>query len=264
MGEMDGVEGREGVWIMAASNRPDILDPAVMRPGRLDKILYVGFPGPRDRVEILSAVTKRGTRPKLGHTVKMELLGTDHRCDGFSGADVGNLVRQASMIALREVLRSGKISNSEIVLETRHFEKAFGLVKPSVSGKERERYEQMKKKYGVDQSILDDETVIPEINSLVENLEKDVDVSMMVNTNGETRETLSDDDIETIPDNVQDNYDSRVNASEQLLGPIELDDNIEESSSAPQITDIKGNIIDRELEKKMKRLMKLLNIVILK
>ena len=44
---MDGVEGREGVWIMAASNRPDILDPAVMRPGRLDKILYVGFPGPR-------------------------------------------------------------------------------------------------------------------------------------------------------------------------------------------------------------------------
>merc|ERR1711915_484807 len=117
----------------------------------------------------------------------------------------------------------------------------------------RERYEQMKKKYGVDQSILDDETVISEINSLVENLETDVDVSMMVNANNETREALSDDDIETIPDTVQDNDDSRVIASEQLLVPNESDDTIEENSSDPQITDIKGNIIDRELEEKMKK-----------
>lgn len=56
--EMDGVEERKGVFIMAASNRPDMIDPAVLRPGRLDKILYVGLPEKQDRYEILQAQTK--------------------------------------------------------------------------------------------------------------------------------------------------------------------------------------------------------------
>lgn len=56
--EMDGVEGRKDVFLMAASNRPDIIDPAVLRPGRLDKILYVGLPCASDRVDILRALTK--------------------------------------------------------------------------------------------------------------------------------------------------------------------------------------------------------------
>lgn len=56
--EMDGVEGRRGVFLLAASNRPDIIDPAVLRPGRLDKILYVGLPSREDRVDILRAITK--------------------------------------------------------------------------------------------------------------------------------------------------------------------------------------------------------------
>lgn len=56
--EMDGVEGRSGVFLMAATNRPDIIDPAVLRPGRLDKILYVGFPNEEDRIDILRALTK--------------------------------------------------------------------------------------------------------------------------------------------------------------------------------------------------------------
>lgn len=56
--EMDGIEERKGVFLMAATNRPDIVDPAVMRPGRLDKILYVGLPSESDRIDILNAVTK--------------------------------------------------------------------------------------------------------------------------------------------------------------------------------------------------------------
>ena len=56
--EMDGVEDRKGVYIMAATNRPDIIDPAVLRPGRLDKIIYVGFPNNDDRADILRALTK--------------------------------------------------------------------------------------------------------------------------------------------------------------------------------------------------------------
>lgn len=56
--EMDGVEDRNGVFLMAATNRPDMIDPAVLRPGRFDKIFYVGLPSPSDRVDILKALTK--------------------------------------------------------------------------------------------------------------------------------------------------------------------------------------------------------------
>lgn len=56
--EMDGIEGREGVYLLAASNRPDIIDPAVLRPGRLGKILYVDVPSASDRLEILKTITK--------------------------------------------------------------------------------------------------------------------------------------------------------------------------------------------------------------
>lgn len=56
--EMDGVVSRRGVFLMAATNRPDIIDPAVLRPGRLDKTLHVGFPTTDDRVDILRALTK--------------------------------------------------------------------------------------------------------------------------------------------------------------------------------------------------------------
>lgn len=55
---MDGIEGRAAVFLMAASNRPDIIDPAVLRPGRLDKIVYVGLPNVEDRKDILRALTK--------------------------------------------------------------------------------------------------------------------------------------------------------------------------------------------------------------
>jgi ribosome biogenesis ATPase len=64
--------------------------------------LYVGFPGPVDRVDILRAVTRGGTRPSLGADVDLAALGSDPRCEGFSGADMTALVREASMAALRQ------------------------------------------------------------------------------------------------------------------------------------------------------------------
>ena len=66
--EMDGVESRKGVFLMAASNRPDIIDPAILRPGRLDKIIYVGLPTQQDRLEILKTLTKVSNTPhfKIG------------------------------------------------------------------------------------------------------------------------------------------------------------------------------------------------------
>lgn len=56
--EMDGIGSRKDVFILAASNRPDIIDPAILRPGRLDKILFVGLPTASDRIDILRAITK--------------------------------------------------------------------------------------------------------------------------------------------------------------------------------------------------------------
>lgn len=56
--EMDGIGSRKDVFILAASNRPDIIDPAILRPGRLDKILFVGLPTASGRIDILRAITK--------------------------------------------------------------------------------------------------------------------------------------------------------------------------------------------------------------
>jgi len=143
--EMDGVEGREGVWVMAASNRPDILDPAVLRPGRLDKTLYVGFPSPSERVEILGALTRGGTKPRVDEGVTLEEVGSDARCQGFSGADVGNLVREAAMAAFRESISGGEAGEPRV--GRRHWERAFQVVRPSVGDRERQRYEEMRVKY---------------------------------------------------------------------------------------------------------------------
>ncbi|KAK4824731.1 hypothetical protein QYF61_018119 [Mycteria americana] len=70
--EMDGLENRQQVFIMAATNRPDIIDPAILRPGRLDKTLYVGLPPPEDRLAILKTITKPHIVTKM-HASKCEL-----------------------------------------------------------------------------------------------------------------------------------------------------------------------------------------------
>ncbi|MBN3317830.1 NVL protein, partial [Atractosteus spatula] len=82
--EMDGLEARKQVFIMAATNRPDIIDPAVLRPGRLDKTLYVGLPPAADRLAILQTITKGGKRPLLEEDVSLEEIASDERCDCFT------------------------------------------------------------------------------------------------------------------------------------------------------------------------------------
>ncbi|NXE24420.1 NVL protein, partial [Ardeotis kori] len=100
--EMDGLENRQQVFIMAATNRPDIIDPAILRPGRLDKTLYVGLPPPEDRLAILKTITKDGTRPPLDTDVSLEEIAYSQHCDCYTGADLSALVREASICALRQ------------------------------------------------------------------------------------------------------------------------------------------------------------------
>ncbi|XP_072565916.1 LOW QUALITY PROTEIN: nuclear valosin-containing protein-like [Paramormyrops kingsleyae] len=151
--EMDGLETRRQVFIMAATNRPDIIDRAVLRPGRLDKTLYVGLPLPEERHAILLTLTKGGTRPPLEPDVSLEEVAHNGRCDCFTGADLSALVREASVNALRRHLSCCAFSAehsftigpmADVRVSRQDFEDAFKKVRPSISEKDRKIYEALK------------------------------------------------------------------------------------------------------------------------
>ncbi|XP_060535638.1 nuclear valosin-containing protein-like [Cylas formicarius] len=144
--EMDGLEGRRGVFVLAATNRPDIIDPAMLRPGRLEKVLYVGLPSKQDRVDILRTVTKDGTSPPLDCDVDLAQIGGSERTEGYTGADLAALVREVSALALEEYMAEGDGSKPRVV-GNRHFERALAQLRPSVSEKDRKYYDKLRKMY---------------------------------------------------------------------------------------------------------------------
>ncbi|XP_014206297.1 nuclear valosin-containing protein-like [Copidosoma floridanum] len=144
--ELDGVCNRKDVFVMAASNRPEIIDPALLRSGRFDKILYVGLPKARDRYHILSALTK-GSSHYLLAQINLRSIADDVRCEGFSGADLKGLVKQARREYVRDKI-SGKIRSS--IIQSRHFERALKKIKPTVKRKHMKRYEKLEKMYSIE------------------------------------------------------------------------------------------------------------------
>lgn len=99
--EMDGFEGTEGIIVIAATNRPDVLDPALLRPGRFDRQVHVGLPDIRGREKILKVHMRK---VPLGDDVKPELIARG--TPGFSGADLANLVNEAALFAARASKRT--------------------------------------------------------------------------------------------------------------------------------------------------------------
>ncbi|XP_062544129.1 nuclear valosin-containing protein-like isoform X2 [Armigeres subalbatus] len=151
--EMDGIEDRKGVFLMAATNRPDIVDPAVLRPGRLDKILYVGLPAVDDRVDILRALTKNSTKPPLADDV--DLTTVARLTEGYTGADLAGLVRQASLQTLKDSIAecssddtASSDSEQDLKVAMLHFQEAIRSIKPSVNEEDKKHYERLKRKYG--------------------------------------------------------------------------------------------------------------------
>lgn len=151
--EMDGVEDRKGVFLMAATNRPDIVDPAVLRPGRLDKILYVGLPAEDDRADILRALTKNRTQPPLAEDVDLGVIA--RLTEGYTGADLAGLVRQASLQTLKDSIaacaeddKSPIDSEEAVQVAQAHFLEAIRNIKPSVNEEDKKHYERLKRKYG--------------------------------------------------------------------------------------------------------------------
>jgi ribosome biogenesis ATPase len=161
--ELDGLESRRSVFVIAATNRPELIDPAMMRPGRLDKRLYVPLPSQEERASILIAVARKA---KVARGVDLAKVAVDSRTEGYSGADLAALVREAGLAMLRELPRptaltfrnkrhrgeegnSGSIENNGggthvMEIDTRHFETALEKVRPSVGLVDRERYLRMR------------------------------------------------------------------------------------------------------------------------
>ncbi|KAE9381230.1 putative peroxisome biosynthesis protein PAS1 [Stipitochalara longipes BDJ] len=99
--QMDGAEGLSGVYVLAATSRPDLIDPALLRPGRLDKSLICDLPSLDDRVDILRAL---GTKLKLSQEVLRNLEEIASKTEGYSGADLQALVYNAHLEAIHDVL----------------------------------------------------------------------------------------------------------------------------------------------------------------
>lgn len=145
--EMDGLDSRRSVFVIAATNRPELIDPAMMRPGRLDKLLYVPLPTPDERVSILQALS---ANVKLGEDVDIKQIGLSNRATGYSGADCAALLREAGLAVIKEYAApdgdNAQSLNGEIemFIQKRHFDEAFNAVMPSVSKKDQIRYDRIK------------------------------------------------------------------------------------------------------------------------
>ncbi|XP_074658334.1 peroxisomal ATPase PEX1-like [Tubulanus polymorphus] len=106
--QLDGVEGLDGVYVLAATSRPDLIDPALLRPGRLDKSLYCSMPSQEERVEILKALTRR---MKLSNDVDVDEIA--RRCQHFSGADLKALLYNAQLDAIHRSMDDHQLRESD-------------------------------------------------------------------------------------------------------------------------------------------------------
>ena len=134
--ELDGVESLEGVVVLAATSRPDLIDPALLRPGRLDKALFCPFPSKTERMEILTALLGFGATESETESIaesRLDLASVAARTEGFSGADLRGILSDAALFAERR---------GPDERETREdVRRATELARASVSAHERRRLE---------------------------------------------------------------------------------------------------------------------------
>ena len=129
--ELDGLSNRQGIYVIAATNRPDIIDPAMLRPGRLETLLFVDLPEEAERVEILQTLSRNLSIPFTD-----AIADVARACEGFSGADFESLLRRAGYAAIKR--------NDGVKLED--FMTARQKIRPSVS--DRRKYDKLKVQWG--------------------------------------------------------------------------------------------------------------------
>jgi transitional endoplasmic reticulum ATPase len=135
LAEMDGLEDLNDILIIGATNRPDMLDPALLRPGRFDKILLVNAPEEIGRLNILKIHTE-----KMPLTKEVNLKDFAKRTNGYTGADIEAVVREAAILSLRESIDSKEVRK-------KHFDEALKKIKPSVTKPTIEVYKKVEENY---------------------------------------------------------------------------------------------------------------------
>jgi len=148
--EMDGVGQKKSVFIIGATNRPDIIDPAIMRPGRLDQLIYIPLPDHKSRYSVLKSVLRKSPISK-----DVDLNFMAEKTHGYSGADLTEICQRACKNAIRESInkeiekRSREQTEDSMATDEdpvpeitrRHFEEAMTFARRSVSDKDIQRYE---------------------------------------------------------------------------------------------------------------------------
>ena len=148
LAEMDGLEDLNDILVIGATNRPDMLDAGLLRPGRFDKILLVNAPEEEGRLKILEIHTKK---MPLSKDVKIKDIAK--KAVGYTGADLEALVREAAMLALRESIDSKQVKK-------KHFDEALRKIKPSVNKSTMEIYKKIE-----DNFLKSAKAVVPIANS---------------------------------------------------------------------------------------------------
>jgi len=131
---MDGMEELKGVVVLGATNRPDMIDPALLRPGRFDELVYVPIPDLKARVEIFRSHTKKMA---LDRDVNLEKLA--EITDRFTGADIAGVCVKAGLFALRENPEARTVTME-------HFFRAVKEAIPSVTEEVEREYEKLARK----------------------------------------------------------------------------------------------------------------------
>jgi transitional endoplasmic reticulum ATPase len=161
--ELDGLEVLSNVIIIAATNRPDIIDAALLRPGRFDRLLYVPPPEKDSRIKIFKIHT---SKKPLADDVKIERLAA--QTEGYTGADIAALASAAVMLALREHIekykdpKKAESAKTELKIHMKHFEEAMKKIRP-LSKHEIETYRSIAERFGkpdLTKEVIDRETAI--------------------------------------------------------------------------------------------------------
>ena len=133
--ELDGLEGMQDIVVIGATNRPDMLDTALLRPGRFDRIILTPVPDYETRLEIFKVHTKK---MPLAKDVKIEELAG--KTEGYAGADIEAVCREAAISALRENMKTKEVKMKD-------FEKALNIVRPSATKDIEEMYKELKDRF---------------------------------------------------------------------------------------------------------------------
>merc|ERR1712023_444862 len=155
--EMDGAGAKKNLFFIGATNRPEILDEALIRPGRLDQLIYIPLPDKPSRVSFIKAVLRKSP---VADNVALEFLAD--KCEGFSGADMTELCQRATKAAIRESIAceedrkklatgdddaDADMEDPVPVITRKHFEEAMAAARKSVTEYDLQKFEQFKLKF---------------------------------------------------------------------------------------------------------------------